>query len=141
MALSTVLGAFIRICIPLVSHNPRLCKHFPLIRNRRIHTPPIEEVEAFGSYSLILPPEPFVEGVCHIPVRPVPDNIRRPPYARIPPNPDLKSLPLNDDGFAGELDQGGKRIFLGSEDEVKLRRATNLARVVLHRARALARVS
>jgi len=36
--------------------------------------------EFFGTYSVILPPEPFVFGVSHIPQRPVASRIVRPSY-------------------------------------------------------------
>ncbi len=86
--------------------------------------------ECFGTYSVILPPEPFIFGVSHIPQRPVPSHIARPSYATPSahgrPNPCVSS----DDG----------RIQLGSTGEWRLRRAAQLAREVLEYAGTLVKV-
>ncbi|KAF8589638.1 methionyl aminopeptidase [Ramaria rubella] len=113
----------IAACIPSRKISQGRC----YTRIHRIHTPSVDEFNSFGSYSLILPPEPFVEGVAHISMKSVPDDISRPPYAKT-------SVPKNDPS-AGDPYEGDGRIVLGSEDETKLRRATSLAKLVLHRTR------
>jgi len=86
--------------------------------------------EFFGTYSVILPPEPFIFGVSHIPQRPVPSHISRPPYvtfsAHGQPDPCVSS--------------GDGRIQLGSPREWRLRRAAQLAREVLEYAGTLVKV-
>ncbi|KAJ6601218.1 peptidase M24, structural domain-containing protein [Mycena vulgaris] len=68
----------------------------------------------FGSYSVILPDEPFVVGVSHITPRSVPTNILRPPYAG---------------GSQAPEDLDGK-IELGGAAEQRVRAAATLARNV-----------
>lgn len=80
-----------------------------------------------GSYSVILPPEPFVFGVSHISQRPVPSRIARPPYAIT----SARSQPVP---------SGDGRIQLGSPAELRLRRAAQLAREVLEYAGTLVKV-
>jgi hypothetical protein len=86
--------------------------------------------EFFGTYSVILPPEPFIFGVSHIPQRPVPSHIARPSYvsrsAHGQSNPCVSS--------------GDGRIQLGSPGEWRLRRAAQLAREVLEYAGTLVKV-
>jgi hypothetical protein len=86
--------------------------------------------EFFGTYSVILPPEPFIFGVSHIPQRPVPSHIVRPSYvtrsAHGQSNPHVSS--------------GDGRIQLGSPGEWRLRRAAQLAREVLEYAGTLVKV-
>ncbi|KAG6858900.1 hypothetical protein C0995_013049, partial [Termitomyces sp. Mi166 len=81
----------------------------------------------FGDYSVILPEEPFIWGVSHIIPRNVPENIKRPPYAK-----------------PGYTDKGlhsfPERIALGGEAEVRLRDAANLARKVRDYAGTLVKV-
>ncbi|KAJ6611495.1 methionyl aminopeptidase [Mycena sp. CBHHK59/15] len=81
--------------------------------------PPAED---FGTYTVILPEEPFVFGVAHIAPRSVPKNIARPPYA----------------GGSQEVphDVGGK-IMLGGEAERRVRSAATLAKKVREFAGAL----
>ena len=86
--------------------------------------------EFFGTYSVILPPEPFIFGLSHIPRRPVPSHIARPSYvtpsAHDQPNPCASS--------------GDGRIQLDSPGEWRLRRAAQLAREVLEYAGTLVKV-
>ena len=89
------------------------------------------EVEDFGDYEIILPPEPHVFGVSHIIPRTVPSNILRPSYIL-----DSPSRTLKDNGTTG----GDGRIVLGSDDEHHLRRAARLARNVLEYAGSLVKV-
>lgn len=83
------------------------------------------DVEDFGSYSVILPPEPYIFGVSHVPQRPVPSHIARPPY-------------ITADGHP--TPSGDGRIQLGSPAEWRLRRAAQLAREVLEYAGTLVKV-
>ncbi|KAH9482135.1 Methionine aminopeptidase 1D, chloroplastic/mitochondrial [Psilocybe cubensis] len=90
---------------------------------RWMSTDPVEdheEVQDFGDYSVILPEEPFVFGVSHIPQRPVPEYIPKPPYA------------LTSDGSIpgdGPRKDSGK-IKLGGKEESLLRQAAKLAKKV-----------
>lgn len=87
----------------------------------------------FGTYEIILPEEPFVFGVKHIPVKTVPSNILRPPYV-------CKTFDA-DDPFNGDPYAGDGKISLGSEEERGLRNAAQLARSVLRTARRWLQVS
>lgn len=98
-----------------------------------------DEAHDFGSYSVILPPEPFVFGVGHIRARPVPNHIALPPY--------VSSLPLSqrragDDErpFSGDPYVGEGRIELGSDAEIRLRAAAKLAKKTLDFAGSLVNV-
>jgi hypothetical protein len=86
--------------------------------------------EFFGTYSVILPPEPFIFGVSHIPQRPVPSHIARPSYAT--PSARGQSDPC--------VSSGDGRIQLDSPGEWRLRRAAQLAREVLEYAGTLVKV-
>ena len=87
--------------------------------------------ECFGDYSVILPPEPFVFGVSHIPRRPVPSHIPRPPY--------LTSSTHHQSTFSpGSSDDD--RVRLGGSEERRLREAARLAREVLEYAGTLVKV-
>ena len=83
------------------------------------------DAEDVGSYSVILPPEPYIFGVSHVPQRPVPSHIARPPY-------------ITADGHP--TPSGDGRIQLGSPAEWRLRRAAQLAREVLEYAGTLVKV-
>ncbi|KAF8520762.1 methionyl aminopeptidase [Hysterangium stoloniferum] len=94
------------------------------------HTaPPTPEID-FGSYELVLPSEPYIEGVSHIPTRPVPKHIISPPYLGKHEN----------DPFAGDPYTGDGRIELNGKDEMNLRRASNIAKMVLNAAKTWAKV-
>ncbi|KAF8505932.1 methionyl aminopeptidase [Russula emetica] len=86
--------------------------------------------EFFGTYSVILPPEPFIFGVSHIPQRPVPSHIARPSY--VTPSAHGQSNPC--------VSSGDGRIELDSPGEWRLRRAAQLAREVLEYAGTLVKV-
>jgi methionyl aminopeptidase len=86
--------------------------------------------EFFGTYSVILPPEPFVLGVSHIVQRPVPEHIPRPSY--------VTSSIQGQSALGGVSDDG--RILLGSSGERRLRQAARLARDVLEYAGTLVKV-
>jgi hypothetical protein len=88
------------------------------------------DAEFFGTYSVILPPEPSIFGVSHIPQRPVPSHIARPPY--ITPSTHDQPDPC--------VSSGDGRIQLGSPGEWRLRRAAQLAREVLEYAGSLVKV-
>jgi hypothetical protein len=88
-------------------------------------------VEFFGTYSVILPPEPFIFGVSHIPQRPVPSHIARPSY--VTPSARGQSDPC--------VSSGDGRIQLDGTGEWRLRRAAQLAREVLEYAGTLVKVS
>ena len=89
-------------------------------------------VQDSGHYDIILPNEPYVWGTSHIKTRTVPPHILRPPYVN-----ELSSQ--NQEDFR-ETYSGDGRIILGSEDELRLRRAAQLARRVLHYASTLVKV-
>jgi len=91
---------------------------------------PDTDSEYFGNYSVILPPEPFVFGVSHIPQRPVPEHIPRPPY--------LTSSTHHQYTLSGS--SSGDRIQLGGSEERRLREAARLAREVLEYAGTLVKV-
>jgi methionyl aminopeptidase len=91
---------------------------------------PEPEAEDFGNYSVVLPHEPFVFGVSHIPQRPVPPHIPRPPY--------LTSSAHNQFTFDEPSNDG--RIRLDSSGERRLREAAKLAREVLEFAGTLVKV-
>jgi len=86
--------------------------------------------EYFGNYSVILPPEPFVFGVSHIPRRPVPSHIPRPPY--------LTSSAQDPFALNGSSNDG--LIRLGGSEERRSRQAARLAREVLEYAGTLVKV-
>ncbi|KAL5527906.1 hypothetical protein ACEPAG_6707 [Sanghuangporus baumii] len=92
------------------------------------------EIDDPGNYEIILPPEPPVWGVKHIPVRGVPDHISRPAYA-IP-----GKIVEDSDPYHGEPYAGDGRIKLSSEEERKLRRANSLAKRTLDKASELIRI-
>ncbi|KAK0207102.1 methionyl aminopeptidase [Desarmillaria ectypa] len=87
--------------------------------------PNVEEAYDFGTYSVILPEEPFVFGVSHIAPRPVPPSIRVPPY--IDGGHDVTPA---DDGI----------ITLDGEEEARVRRAGALASKVREFAGSLVKV-
>ena len=91
---------------------------------------PDTDSEYFGNYSVILPPEPFVFGVDHIPQRPVPEHIPRPPY--------LTSSTRHP--YTLRESSSDDRIRLGGSEERRLREAARLAREVLEYAGTLAKV-
>ena len=111
----------------------RACLANPL---RLLFTQTPDEVESFGSYSVILPEEPFIWGVSHITPRLVPPNIRRPPYARTLAG----GWATSSSSESGCLPPHEDRIRLGSEQETKLRAAAKLARKVREFAGTLVRV-
>jgi methionyl aminopeptidase len=88
----------------------------------------------FGTYSVILPPEPFVMGVSHISQRPVPKHISRPSYVTRSTHGRQPTLGEASDG------DGDGRIRLGSSGERRLRQAARLARDVLEYAGTLVKV-
>lgn len=98
-----------------------------------------ENLASLGSYSVILPEEPFVWGVSHISPRTVPSSIGRPSYAR--------TLAEDKDGLHSarsehprEPHKDDSRIRLGSEEETKLRASSKLARRVREFSGTLVRV-
>lgn len=124
------------------------------------------DLEDFGDYEILLPPEPPIFGVSHISPRSVPRHIPKPPYARVDSNvtqetpSDSKdsiedhtggsALPNtrnsrrtrdNDlDPFYSDPYEGDGRIEPGSSDEARLREAGFLAKKVLARAKDLIKV-
>ncbi|EEB91819.1 hypothetical protein MPER_09763 [Moniliophthora perniciosa FA553] len=81
----------------------------------------------FGSYSVILPEEPYVFGVSHIKTREVLETIQRPPYAM-----KIKS--------ARKRPKQEAKITLGGEEEEKLRASSRLAKNVREFAGSLVKV-
>jgi len=92
----------------------------------------LQDVEDFGAYNVILPEEPFVWGVSHITLRPVPKHIIRPQYAT--------SL-TKSEAEHGEHYEGDGRIKLGGVEEKRVRAAATLARNVRKYAGSLVQVS
>ncbi|KAG7097552.1 hypothetical protein E1B28_004890 [Marasmius oreades] len=74
----------------------------------------------FGSYTVVLPEEPFVFGVSHITPRNVPNSVRKPPYA----------LARHHDTNTSTLVKREKLIRLGGVEEDGLRKSAGLAREV-----------
>ncbi|KAF8549853.1 methionyl aminopeptidase [Imleria badia] len=103
-------------------------------RLRFFSTRLLDEEASFGSYSVILPEEPFVWGVSHISPRLVPSNIRQPLYART--QAEDQNTP---DAFSERSHKDDSRIRLGSEEETKLRTSSKLARKVRDFAGTLVR--
>lgn len=89
----------------------------------------LEEIEDFGRYSVILPPEPFVFGVSHIKPRYIPDDIIKPAYVHNNGNEALEG-PDKPEGI----------IELGGEAEMRLRNAAKLAKKVKGFAGSLIKV-
>ncbi|KZV75369.1 methionyl aminopeptidase [Peniophora sp. CONT] len=90
----------------------------------------LAEIDAFGIYSVILPPEPVAEPKRVQLLRPVPPHITRPSYIA-----SSSWLPKLGSGFT----LGDARITLGTEAEVKLRQSAKLAKNVLAFAGSLVR--
>jgi methionyl aminopeptidase len=120
-----------------IFHSSAPGKGHNFICTRRLHVPSVEELESFGTYTLILPPEPYIEGVAHIPMKPVSGLIIRPPYMSGTPQEIISKA---SDPFAGDPYEGDGRIILGSNDETKLRRASKLAKLVLDRTKEWVKV-
>lgn len=93
-----------------------------------------DECAAFGSYSVILPDEPFAWGVSHIKPRHVPPHIPRPLYARR-----YRSGQETEDADIQEPYEGNGRIQLHTEEETKLRESAQLASKVREYAKDLVR--
>ncbi len=83
----------------------------------------------FGEYSVILPEEPFVFGVSHITQRPVPEAIKRPPYA--------SSTKLSGDPYAYPPNAC---LPLGGTEEQRIRKSGALAKAVRDYAGTLVKV-
>ena len=128
---SVMISKFLRRTLwtrhSLISNGPRF-----------FSTRVLDEESSFGNYSVILPKEPFVWGVSHISPRPVPSNIRRPPYARTRAE-DQHTLHASTE-HSREPYKDDNRIRLGSEEETKLRASSKLARKVREFAGTLVRV-
>ncbi|KIJ69753.1 hypothetical protein HYDPIDRAFT_104376 [Hydnomerulius pinastri MD-312] len=106
-------------------------------------TPDEDEEELFGTYSVILPEEPFVWGVSHLTPRSVPNGIPRPPYVQTRSTCILPSDGPSEPGSTGEDTQesyeGDGRIELRSQDEHNLRASAKLASRVREFAGTLVR--
>ncbi|GBE80240.1 Methionine aminopeptidase 1 [Sparassis crispa] len=90
----------------------------------------------FGSYDVILPPEPFVWGVAHIKPRCVPEDIRRPRYA-------LSFDSASTLGFGEDTSTGPQHVrdkLIALQDEETVRRVGRLAKEVLLYAGSLVQV-
>lgn len=116
----------------LWTRHPLIPSRLPYLENplRCFSTRVSDEEVSFGSYSVILPDEPFVWGVSHITPRAVPPSIGRPPYARILTDDESPEEPYGDDS----------RIRLGSEEEPRLRASARLARKVREFSKTIVRV-
>ena len=122
----------------------KLWTRHPLIssRLRFLSTRVSTEEASFGSYSVILPEEPFVWGVSHISPRTVPSSIGRPPYARALAEKDKHSPHSSESrsGHSRERSKDDSRIRLGTEEETKLRASSRLARKTREFSGTLVRV-
>ena len=89
----------------------------------------------YGTYSIILPPEPFQFGTSHFPVLPVPSSIPRPPYV-------IEGQLGNDKGHSdtGDPWEGDGKIELNTDEEAKIRNAARLAKRVREFAGGLVKV-
>ncbi|KIM75244.1 hypothetical protein PILCRDRAFT_683129 [Piloderma croceum F 1598] len=96
-----------------------------------------ESYPDFGTYSIILPPEPFQFGTSHIPILPVPPSIPHPPYAI---EKDLGNDQGQIDAEAEDPWEGDGRIELNTDEERKVRKAARLARNVREFACGLVKV-
>ena len=96
---------------------------------------PNHPYQDYGTYSIILPPEPFQFGTSHFPVLPVPSSIPRPPYV-------IEGQLGNDKGQsdAGDLWEGDGKIELNTDEETKIRNAARLAKRVREFAGGLVKV-
>ena len=92
----------------------------------------LAEIDAFGLYSVVLPPESSELEARRKSLRPVPSHIIRPPYM-------AGSNWLSKFGSRASI--GDRLVALGTEDEARLRRSAKLAKDVLHFAGSLVRVS
>lgn len=107
-------------------------------RLRFLSTRVSDEETSFGSYSVILPEEPFVWGVSHILPRSVPSSIGRPPYAQTLGEEPYRHSSRNEHSQGScEYDS---QVRLGSEEEAKLRASSKLARKVREFSGTLVRV-
>lgn len=98
----------------------------------------LDEEATFGSYSVILPEEPFVWGVSHITPRTVPSSIQHPPYARTTL---ANAWPTSCSSRSGHPQQPyHDRVRLASEEETNLRASARLARKAREFAGTLVRV-
>ena len=114
------------------------CNKVGYVFTRHLHVPSVDELDSFGTYTLILPPESSINGVAHIPMKSVPEHINRPQYV----SGTLSEINLNrSDPFAGDPHVGDGRIIPGSDDEIKLRRTAKLAKAVLDRTRDWVKVN
>lgn len=94
-----------------------------------------EPYEDFGTYSILLPPEPFVFGTDHLkPYRDVPAHIPRPPYA-------LREDGMPEANATAGLGSASGKIKLGGATEKKVREAAALARRVREFAGTQVKVS
>ena len=96
-----------------------------------------------GTYSVVLPTEPFQFGTSHIPVLPVPPFIVRPPYVVERQLRDVDGSKFIDQSHAddaGDPWEGDGRIELKSEEEGRLRKAARLAKSVREFAGGLVKV-
>jgi methionyl aminopeptidase len=94
-----------------------------------------EPYEDFGTYSILLPPEPFVFGTNHLkPYREVPAHIPRPPYA-------LRKDGMPESSANAGLGSASGKIKLGGATERRVREAAVLARRVREFAGTQVKVS
>jgi len=109
------------------------CTRFLSTSHSRPHVTPIPKTSSnsdpypdFGTYSIILPPEPFQFGTSHFPILPVPSSIPRPQYAIEKP---VLGRFGKDKGPTDPWEGDGK-IELNTDEEMRLRNAARLAKSV-----------
>lgn len=90
----------------------------------------------FGNYDIILPPHPIIWGTSHIVPRSVPEHIPRPSYAVLQPGTKARLSENFEESYEGD-----GRIRIGSHEELKLRKAAQLAKRVREYAGSLVKVS
>ena len=102
------------------------------------------EIPDFGTYSIILPPDPpYRFGTSHIPPLPVPPNIPLPQYAvERQRRRETGESDCEIDGGNGDLDpwSGDGLVRLGTEEEEGVREAGKLAKKVREYAGSLVKV-
>jgi len=86
------------------------------------------DISSFGDYNLVLPQDPHKVGVEHIQPLSVPTHIVRPPYVQY--NGCYETTPSAGDSI----------LKLGSPEELRMRRASALARATLKRAGELVKI-
>ena len=136
--MNILLSRLLRSVSTVSGHWRPTCLKRCLTTSHSVNPEDLQEVEDFGVYNVILPEEPFVWGVSHITLRPVPDHIVRPRYAL---QHDRSVSLAKSETVHEEHYDGDGRIKLGSVEEKRVRAAATFARNVRNYAGSLVQVS